>query len=205
MPARTGYVQPAGSPPWGFPYAGTAHVTSPLNYSRCAPLPALDRDIHSVLSAHSRHKLALDVAYDPAYTPGLSPRVLAEPATTARLPYFSMTCDVLPWCIDVRSSSSKSGAFVTIADVLNSIYRDLRRPVCREELEAMSLPPHVISSVRQAFHSRCSRLAQVDPTAAESEARKGIRRIDFCRGNSLFGGLQPTDQSPDVWKLTFYS
>jgi hypothetical protein len=151
--------------------------------------------------------MTLDVSYDPAYTvsasPVLSPRVLAEPAITAHLPYFTIVCDALPWHISIRPSSSKPGAYITVADVLNGIYRDLRRPVRTEELEVMALPPHFISSVRQAFYTRCSRLAQVDPAAANSETRKGIRRIDFLLGNSLFAGLVPTKDSPDNWQLTF--
>ncbi|KAJ6510155.1 hypothetical protein C8R47DRAFT_1096884 [Mycena vitilis] len=231
MPSRTGYV-PARSPSWGSPYAGpstpsypsptyTQFSTSPgpspprpLNHSRplyaCAPLPALNCDIHPVLSAHGRHKPPIDIAHDPAYTfpalPVLSPRVLAEPAATngvTSLPYFTIECAPFPWRIDVRPSSSKSGAYVTVADVFNSIYRGLHRRVPREELEAMSLSPHYISSVRRAFDSRCRSLAQVDPAAACAE---GIRRIDFLLGNSLFAGLLPiTSESPDAWKLAFYS
>jgi len=239
MPARTGYVQPAGSPPGGYyPYAGTPYASTstspypylsptytpssfsaspgpmsppPLNHSRslyaCAPLPALNCDIHPVLSAHSRHKTTLDVSCDPAYTfstsPVLSPRVLAEPATTTCLPYFTITLDPLPWRVDVRLCSSKSGAYITVADVLNAVYLDLRRQVRKEELEAF--PRHVVSSAQQAFYSRCSRLATVDRVAADSEARKGLRRIDFLFGNSLFAGLLPTSESPDSWKLTFSS
>ncbi|KAJ7937360.1 hypothetical protein B0H13DRAFT_1945559 [Mycena leptocephala] len=220
MPARTGYV--AGSPPWGFPYAGTSTSTSPypyssptytissfsaspgpmspppLNHSRspyaCAPLPALSCDMHSALSALSRHRMTLDVSYDPAYTyllhrcshPAcLQNRLLLHTSPTSQL---SVTL-----CLGIFPS----------VHVLNGIYRDLRRPVRTEELEAMALPPHFISSVRQAFYTRCSRLAQVDPAAANSETRKGIRRIDFLLGNSLFAGLVPTKDSPDNWQLTF--
>ncbi|KAF7353065.1 hypothetical protein MVEN_01274400 [Mycena venus] len=194
-----------------FPASPGPMSPPPLNHSRslyaCAPLPALNCDIHPVLSAHSRHKTTLDVSYDPAYTvsasPVLSPRVLAEPATTALLPHFIITLDPLPWRISVRPSSSKSGAYITVADVLNAIYLDLRRQVRKEELE--TLPPHVIASARQAFYSRCSRVGAMDPSAADSEARKGLRRIDFLFGNSLFAGLLPTSESPDSWRLTFSS
>lgn len=243
MPARTGYVQPAGSPPWvySYPSAGTPYASSstspyhypsptysqssfpaspgsmsppPLNHSRslyaCAPLPALNCDLHPVLSAQSRHRATLDVSYDPAYTastsPVLSPRVLAERATTATttcLPFFTLAVDHLPWRIEVRSSSSKIDAYISVADVLNAIYRDLRRQVGKDELA--TFPSHVVSAARRAFDNRCYKLAAVDPAAAKSEARRGIRRIDFLFGNTLFAGLLPTSESPDSWKLTFSS
>ncbi|KAJ7233130.1 hypothetical protein B0H12DRAFT_981487, partial [Mycena haematopus] len=129
----------------------------------------------------------------------LSPRVLAEPATTTHLPYFTITLDPLPWRISVYPRSSKSGPYITVADVLHAIYRDLQCRVHQEELD--SFPLHYTSAVRLAFHRRCSKLAAIDRAAADSEARKGIRRIDFLQGNSIFAGLLSTSESPDSWKL----
>jgi len=154
--------------------------------------------------------MAFDVSYDPAYTvsasPVLSSRVLAEPATTPALPCVTIVSELFPWRISIYPSSSKPGAFVTVADVLNGIYRGLRQQVRKEELENISVPKPFIASVRQAFYSRCSRLARtVDPAAADSEARKGIRRIDFLLGNHMFAGLLPTSENPDVWKLAVSS
>ncbi|KAJ6567186.1 hypothetical protein DFH09DRAFT_918757 [Mycena vulgaris] len=152
--------------------------------------------------------MTFDVSYDPAYTvsasPGLSSRVLAEPATTPPLPCVTISCDL--WQFTIYPSSSKPGAFVTVADVLNGIYRDLRRPLRQDELDTLPVSQPFVASVRQAFYSRCSGLARaIDPAAADSEARKGIRRIDFLLGNHMFGGLLPTSHSPDVWKLNVSS
>ncbi|KAJ6627511.1 hypothetical protein B0H10DRAFT_1994944 [Mycena sp. CBHHK59/15] len=231
MPERTRYVQPFGSPTGGYPYVGTSSgypsptytVSSslsaspgmtppPMNHSRslyaCAPLPAINGHIHDALRAHSRPRMAFDVSYDPAYTvassPVLSSRVLAEAATSPCLPCVSIISDLLPWRIDIHPSSSKPGAYVTVADVLNGIYHALRHPLSGEELAAT--PAAIVPSIRQAFHSRCSRLAYAnDPTAAKSEARRGIRRIDFLLGNHQFVGLLSTSQNPDVWKLVVSS
>ncbi|KAF7355031.1 hypothetical protein MSAN_01418600 [Mycena sanguinolenta] len=227
MPSRTGYVQPAGSPSWGYPYAGSPYASTstcsysppypqssysvspgpmsppPFDHSRslyaCAPLPALSCDLHPVLSGKQR--TMVDVSRDPTVSASavLSPRALAEPATTSRLPYFTITLDPLPWRIAVYPRSSKSGAYITVADVLHTIYRELHCRVTQEELD--SFPPQYISSVRQAFHRRCSRLAAIDRAAADSEARKGIRRIDLLPG-TIFTGLLSTSESPDSWKLT---
>ncbi|KAJ7755616.1 hypothetical protein DFH07DRAFT_821177 [Mycena maculata] len=186
----------------------------PFNHSRslyaCAPLPALNEPghVHNVLSgAHGRrHFMAFDVSYDPAYTvsasPVLSPRVLAEPATTPHLPCVTIMSDLFPWRISIYPSSSKPGAYVTVADVLNGIYRGLRQQVRRDELDTLPVPQPFVTAVRKAFHSRCSRVARAgDPVAADSEARKGIRRMDFLLGNHMFAGLLPTSENPDVWKL----
>ncbi|KAJ7507439.1 hypothetical protein B0H11DRAFT_1705347 [Mycena galericulata] len=151
--------------------------------------------------------MAFNVSYDPAYaSPSLSPRVLAEPATSPPLPCVTILSDLFPWRISIYPSSSKPGAYVTVADVLHGLYRGLRHRVRKEELETISVPKPFIASVRQAFHNRCSRLARtVDPAAADSEARKGIRRIDFLLGNHMFTGLLPTSENPDVWKLAVSS
>ncbi|KAJ7122760.1 hypothetical protein C8R44DRAFT_621220 [Mycena epipterygia] len=148
--------------------------------------------------------MAFDVSNDPAYTVSLSPRVLAEPATTPCLPCVTIISDLFPWRISIHPSSSKPGAFVTVADVLHGLYRDFSRRLRREELESISVP--FMTSLRQAFYSRCSRLARaVDPAAADSEARKGIGRIDFLLGSHIFSGLLPTSENPDVWKLSVSS
>ncbi|KAJ7499241.1 hypothetical protein FB451DRAFT_1204772 [Mycena latifolia] len=186
----------------------------PFSHSRslyaCAPLPPLNGmpgSIHDVLSgARGRHMLAFDVSYDPAYTvsasSGLSPRVLAEPATTPPLPCVTISCDLFPWRVAIYPSSSKPGAYVTVADVLNGIYRDLRHRLRKEELATMSASQPFMASVHQTFYHRCNMLARaVDPAAADSEARKGIRRIDFLLGKHTFCGLLPTSETPDVWKL----
>ncbi|KAJ7688417.1 hypothetical protein B0H17DRAFT_1202966 [Mycena rosella] len=188
----------------------------PFSHSRslyaCAPLPALTGmpgHIHDALSGRGRHMLAFDVSYDPAYT-GLSPRVLAEPATTPSLPCVIITCDYFPGGapMAIYPSSSKPGAlsYVTVADVLNGIYRGLRRQLRKEELDTMPVSQPYMASVHQAFYSRCRRLARtVDPAAADSEARKGIRLIDLLLGKHTFCGLLPTKENPDVWQLAVSS
>ncbi|KAK7061443.1 hypothetical protein R3P38DRAFT_2829534 [Favolaschia claudopus] len=183
----------------------------PLDHSRspyaCAPLPALSCDIHPVLSANSRRKATLDVSYSLTHaiaaSPVLSPRVLAEAATSARMPYFTISVDNLPWAIAVHPRSAKSGAYITVADVLHSIHDGLREQVLPgKELDSCS--PQAILSAQQAFYSRCSRLASMDVAAADSEFRRGIRRIDFLQGTQ-FVGLLPTSEGPDTWKLILSS
>ncbi|KAJ7179435.1 hypothetical protein C8R46DRAFT_1073763 [Mycena filopes] len=214
MPALTRYVQPAGSPPRAFPYAGTPtssysptyphsssstspwpNTPSPLHHARplyaFAPLPSLHAELHPALAA-SRHMMTLDVSYDPAYA-ALSPRVLAEPATSPGLPCITI---VFPYweTQPINPSSSKCAAYVTVSDVLNGIYRDLRGPARAEDFHAMSAatPAH-IPYAHEAFRAR---LARMEPSAARSEARKGMRRIDLLLGKSRFGGLVQTAESP---------
>jgi hypothetical protein len=187
-------------------------IPPPFLHSRslyaCAPLPALSGmpgHIHPALSgAHGRHTIVFDVASDPADL-GLSPRVLAEPATSPPLPCLFILLPGTPWHISIHPSSSK-GAYVTVADVLTGIYRGLRRQVQKEEVETLPVSQPFMASVRQAFYSRCSRLTRVvDAAAVDSEARKGIRRIDFLLGNHMFRGLLATPDSPDMWKLSVSS
>ncbi|KAJ7047685.1 hypothetical protein C8F04DRAFT_1059730 [Mycena alexandri] len=220
MPALTRYVQPAGSPPRAFPtpatypsptYAYSSSSTSPwptttpspLNHSRplyaYAPLPSLNAELHPAL-APSRHMMALDVSYDPAYAT-LSPRVLAELATSPGLPCITIVFFRYPsWETTIHPSSSKCPAYVTVADVLNGVYRYLRRQAEPEELETVP-PPHMFSA-HQALSRRCNELARMDPIAARSEARKGLRRIDFLSGKSRFAGLLQTQDSPDRWQFS---
>ncbi|KAJ7228970.1 hypothetical protein GGX14DRAFT_416098 [Mycena pura] len=228
MPGRMRYVQP---PPAEFPYASTSTspypsptyavsplsvssgpvTTPPFNHTRslyaCAPLPALNGYIHPALDAHNTH-LTYDVSYDPSCTPStppiFAPRVLAEAATTPSLPCVTVVSDCFPWRIAVYPSSRKAGAYVTVADVLHTIYRELHRQVRPEELQ--SAPPRVVDAARLAHFSRCNRLAQAgDPVAAQSEAYKGIRRIDFLQGRHKFSGLLSTAETPDVWQLSVAS
>ncbi|KAJ7781577.1 hypothetical protein B0H16DRAFT_1498918 [Mycena metata] len=224
MPALTRYVQPAASsPPRAFPNGGTpatypspiyayssssaspwpTTTPSPLNHSRPlyahAPLPSLNAELHPAL-APSRHMMALDVdvSYDPAYWT-LSPRVLAELAISPGLP--CITIVFFPgWETTIRPSSSKFPAYVTVADVLTGVYRYLHRQAEPEELERV--PPPNMFSAHQAFTRRCNELARVDPTAARSEARRGLRRIDFLSGKSRFAGLIQTQYSPDKWQFS---
>ncbi|KAJ7162545.1 hypothetical protein C8R43DRAFT_1123247 [Mycena crocata] len=224
MPSRTTrYVQPAGSPLYyagastsTSPYPSPTYTMSSLspgtmtpphfNHSRslyaCAPLPALNGEtghIHPVLSgAHGRHALTFDLSYDPTYTvsssPVLTPRVLAESATTPALPCVTIVSDLFPWRIAIYPSSSKPGACCTVADVLNGIYRELRQQVPKDELAAV--PRAHRTSVSQAYSTRM---------LTRPEADRAIRRIDFLLGNHRFCGLQPTSENPDVWRLTVSS
>ncbi|KAJ7283478.1 hypothetical protein C8J57DRAFT_1292669 [Mycena rebaudengoi] len=210
MPVATWYVPTSGSSAGSSPYAGPSNASPyssptypmssfspgplsppPLNYSRYAPLPALNGHIHDVFRDPSRHMLSFDVSCDPTYAlSSLPPPVRVQAATSPCLPCVSITCDLFPGSIDIHPSSSKPGAFVTVADVIQGIIRGLREAVSREEI-AMAAHVHDMPRVHKAFTRRCRRLGQQDH----------LRRIDFLMGAHRFVGLLSTSQNPDVWKL----
>ncbi|KAJ7638517.1 hypothetical protein FB45DRAFT_903109 [Roridomyces roridus] len=214
VPAMTRYVQqspPSGayfSPPssaapqyYPSPYtpSGSPMTPPPFNHSRslyaCSPLPPLNGHIHNLLSSRSGPALGFDVSSDPAHTLSslLSPPVLAEPATTPCLPCVTIVSDLFPWRISIYPSSSKPGAYVTVADVLCGIYRELRQQVPADDHDLVSAPQHILDAASRSFYARCKRDASQRP--------RGLRRIDFLQGRRAFSGLSPTSESPDIWRL----
>jgi len=75
---------------------------------------------------------------------------------------------------------------VTVADVFEGLHRALRPPVTAAEFELIP-SERAKHAIGDAFLRRCKR--QLNFATQCSEEKSGIRRIDFLRDMSEFGGL----------------
>jgi hypothetical protein len=131
----------------------------------------------------------------------ISPEEFAEPATQPPLPNLYVTCPLLQWPI-IITPSSRTGRFVTVLDVFESIYRTLRIPVL--PIEYRNLPsPDATLDVDKAYYRRCGCIE--DPDSRQLEESKGVKRVDFLMGRNRFLGLSGTLKGPDIWELNVSS
>jgi len=108
--------------------------------------------------------------------------VLHRPAVSPKRPEMRMRCEHLPWHIDVVA---RDGLYITVEDVINSLYWALRRYITEDEQRVLCTSnPHMWPEVEAAFQFRC----ETSDNRREEE-RKGICRIDILRSAYLFGGL----------------
>ncbi|KAH7908536.1 hypothetical protein BJ138DRAFT_1174138 [Hygrophoropsis aurantiaca] len=130
---------------------------------------------------------------------------LAESATTPPLPRLTLLSPALPWALVIDANTDADGkvgakgmGFVTVWQVLEALYRFLRRPVTTAEYA--SLPSDVARAhVGEAFHARWSSVRGKDES--REEYSKGVKRVDFLMEKLRFMGLSCTKQGPDVWTL----
>jgi len=53
-----------------------------------------------------------------------------------------------------------------------------------------------------AYESRYKRMEDVDPRGCEEEKKKGVKRVDFLMGRTMFMGLSPcVPMGPNVWVI----
>ena len=125
----------------------------------------------------------------------LSVRTLREPATTPPLPFLTITSIHLPWTIKVYASN---GSYVSLEDVYDSIYRNLRTNITPAEFNLFSKQDDQRRATR-AYEKRYRRLRNT--RAYDEEKRGGMKRVDFLMGHTKFLGLSNTSRHPDEWQL----
>ncbi|KAL0572475.1 hypothetical protein V5O48_009482 [Marasmius crinis-equi] len=160
-------------------------------------------DIHSVLRLRSRPGFNFDVSKDPAQNSSLSEELSeemrAEPATVPPLPYVTLVSRCLPWAIEVQSSSTGEGAFVSVADLLGGLHCALRIRVTDAEFELQNNKEEITA----AFEDRCKRVAvEEGESAAEVERAKGLMRVDFLRSRLRFLGLSAVRPGYNILKFS---
>ncbi|KAK7036198.1 hypothetical protein R3P38DRAFT_2910969 [Favolaschia claudopus] len=101
----------------------------------------------------------------------------------------------LPWSISVAASSN--GHYVTVADVLQALYRSLRTNVTAPEFHALK-QQKLMRRVSEAYTERYMRLH--GHRGYEEEKKSGVKRVDFLMGNTKFRGLSAAGPA-DVWRL----
>ncbi|RDB26944.1 hypothetical protein Hypma_005125 [Hypsizygus marmoreus] len=119
----------------------------------------------------------------------------AEPATEPPLTNLSIICPNLLWPIQI-SSVSKRGDVVTVSDVFECLYHELRLSAHPTEYKSMASRA-ATRDVDLAYYWRCKR-------AGDDELRqreRGIKRVDLLMGKNRFLGLSGTLQGPDIWEL----
>lgn len=200
------FYDPEPLTPSSFNSTGSLPETPRIPLRRSKPSKILksksnnDVQIHHLLSLSSNPPLTYDLSIPLAYPPP----PLHQPASFPSLQSVSIICpQFLPWSISIAPSESSN--HITITDVLIAIYRTLRLAV--HPLEYASLSESEQTTVAIAYEKRC-RLASValgDPHDS-TEAKKGVKRVDFLGGRNRFMGLVRVprtglDVGMEVWEL----
>lgn len=150
--------------------------------------------IHPALAAPS---LLYDMRSHPSHSnPRLSPAILTAPASSPPLPSLALRVGDLPWLFTVFPDArhSPGNAFVSVQDVLQTIYIHLRTAVKGEEYEAMSKSRK--GEIFRAFESRVGK---------DSVQRgKGLRRVDFLGGRFRAQGLVRAQSKDSVWDVVIH-
>lgn len=178
-----GHYAPASyaPPPKAKPIVQTPRAHSLLAYSG-SHHPPLNFDVTLPISA-------LTARYRPLPTP-----LLSEPAISPAVPSLVIATHLLPWSITIYSSN---GYYVTVRDVLEGIYRALRKNVTHNEYH--SIPSHKEQlRVNEAYERRYSRIR--DHYASREEKQGGVKRVDFLRGRTRFMGIAPSSRA-GIWEL----
>ena len=128
---------------------------------------------------------------------------LLHPASHPPLPFIRILIpmNVSPrhphpyWTCRVHASNHR---FVTVLDVLDSLYNSLRRNIAA--LEFNSLSEEDKSSTSRYYKKRYRRLQDYNSHLSEQEKVQGMKRIDFLMGRTRFAGLIEGHQ-PDEFHL----
>ena len=99
----------------------------------------------------------------------------------------------LPWQYNVTPDAGLSSrrAYVTVQDVLLSVYYYLHTAVKEPEYDAMS------KSRKAEIFREFERRVGSDP----SQRGKGLRRVDFLNGRHRAQGLVRAHSSDNVWEI----
>ncbi|KAJ7586314.1 hypothetical protein C8J56DRAFT_944357 [Mycena floridula] len=163
--------------------------------SMSLPLPepraATEMYLHQLLafglmSKHLKYDLSLPCSVLTELYPTNS---LLEPATSPPVPSLLISSTYLQWPIIAHSNTNKS--YVTVWDVVSSLFYTLTPAVSRTEYQA--LPEDVRRRVDAAYFARVRGKA--------GEEKKGVKRVDFLQGRTRFRGLSGTRGRPNVWEL----
>ncbi|EED80725.1 predicted protein [Postia placenta Mad-698-R] len=177
LPQVTPYLSPVELAQLDTPKAS---AYTPAKSAHLVVHPCLARG-HSVLS--------WDMIREPYGLP-LPPNILAESATQPPVPRLTVTIGSgYPWRVDVEPRTS---SYITVADVLHCIYRNLRSIVGSAEWDHPSTPAELKVRVSAAYHDRLRRYPDPDPRKA------GIRRIDYLGDMRAFRGLEPCKSAGHV-------
>ena len=145
------------------------------------------RDRVSTATTHNHHSLSITTLHESAFVPSRS--------------FITIISSYLPWTIKVYASN---GSYITLQDILTSIYSDLRTNITPTEFKLLPSQHHRNRATR-AYEQRYRRLRRQLPSeityhkASESEKRAGMKRVDFLMSHTKFLGIRW--QRGDEWNL----
>ncbi|KAJ7348241.1 hypothetical protein DFH08DRAFT_914285 [Mycena albidolilacea] len=154
------------------------------NLIALSPIPLLQYDVSLHPSTISNHRR------------GLSAAAFLEPAVYPPRLSLSLVKPHLPWTIPVPASNRR---YVSVGDILSTIYRTLRVNATPAEFNALGTEK-LMRRASTAYTRRCERLR--GHSGYSQEKREGVKRVDFLMGYTTFQGIAPTGGAPDVWQLT---
>jgi hypothetical protein len=151
---------------------------------------------------------------------------LEQPATSPPMAEMLLVSANLPWHVTVRSSAAEASdrstsspatpnaylspdgmstarpSYVTVNDVLSTLYTFLRTPLTHDEYN--NLPLDHQKRVARAY---ARRIRRIDERKRETERAKGVKRIDMvlAEDTPFFDGLGATKRSRALWVLNLRS
>ncbi|KAF7333078.1 hypothetical protein MVEN_02372600 [Mycena venus] len=184
-------------------FSGLSPVTPPPSFIDIPEPPFGRLQAHNLIAFSNHPVLKCDMSLHPSsistHHAGLSDTSLTEPAVYPPQPAISLVTPHLPWRIDVPASN---GVYVTVRDVLNSIYHNLRTNVTAAEFDALGTQ-RLMQRVSAAYKQRCERLR--GHKGYGEEQAMGIKRVDFLMGYTRLQGISPTAGAHDIWQLSIDS
>jgi hypothetical protein len=170
------------------------HPLSPTRSPIAAP-----PSIHELLS--SPLTVVLDISRPPLPdTLHIHHTHLTQYATYPPVYSLHIVSPGLPWTICVAPTSS-SGQWVTVFDVLHTLYSNLHKRVKQIEFDVE--PQIHRDRISTVWFKRLERIA--DPSARLMEKQKGLRRVDFLLGRTRIVGFRFFRASKDIttWVVDF--
>ncbi|PPQ69005.1 hypothetical protein CVT26_001940 [Gymnopilus dilepis] len=173
LPSTPGPLTP---PPLGF---GSPYHTTPLPDDKNAvPNP--------VLAVSKRPLIEYDLSQHPSTViplmTNVPPKLWEQQATQPPFASIDIYCAQLPWKLTIHAKAD----FVTVADVLEGLYRLLRTNVTPAEFNLLP-SREAQQKVTAAFIYRCKQIP--DQVLSDAEMKKGVKRIDFLCSHTRFKGL----------------
>ncbi|PFH49078.1 hypothetical protein AMATHDRAFT_5224 [Amanita thiersii Skay4041] len=176
------------------PYSLHPHSKAPLK-------PDSQIRLHPLLSFSTSPLSRYDLMDAPSMMTShhvrISSRELAEPATSPPVQSMTIVSPHLLWKIRVAPRST-SKRFITVADVLNAIYENLRTNITGAEFAALPTEKDMARAT-SAYKQRYRR--QRDSRAYEEEKKKGMKRVDFLMGFTRFMGISYAGLGSNYWML----
>lgn len=159
--------------------------------------PLKDIDIHYLLAftPYTNPVIPYDLSGPPHLSSDLES--FSQPATQPPLQRLTIVHPHFMWNVEVFPSSSTSGVYVTVNDVLSTLYHELTKGV--DPAHYADLPFVERRCVDNAYFSRCSDIQDVNQR--NYVKAKGVIKLDFLAGKTHFMGLSGTTDGPDIWEL----
>jgi hypothetical protein len=153
-----------------------------------------DVDIHYLLAftPYTNPVIPYDLSEPPQLCSALDG--FSQPATHPPLQRITIVHPLFMWNVEVIPST---GVYVTVNDVLSTLYRELTKGV--DPAHYADLPPAERQCVDNAYFSRCSDIQDVNQR--KYAMARGVIKLDFLAGQTHFMGISGTINGPDIWEL----